>query len=85
MHEKEFIFSRDILSAAYNNPFAVYVFNNGFGVVKPGKLVVFDNVGNSVIRGRGDAFGNRTLNRVRPTCNSSIGILIPDDPAFSIG
>ena len=52
LYEKDFIFSRDILSASYN-PFAVYVFNNGFGVIKPGKLVVFDNVANSVIQEKG--------------------------------
>jgi phosphoglycerol transferase MdoB-like AlkP superfamily enzyme len=52
LYEKDFIFSRDILSANYN-PFAVYVFNNGFGVVKPDKLVVFDNVANSVIQEKG--------------------------------
>ncbi len=52
MFEKDFRFSRDILSASYN-PFAVYVFNNGFGVIKPGKLVIFDNVANRVIRDNG--------------------------------
>lgn len=52
IYEKEFVFSRDILNASYK-PFAVYVFNNGFGVVKPGKLVVFDNIGNSVVQEKG--------------------------------
>ena len=48
MYDAEFIFSHDILSRNYN-PFAVFVYNNGFGVVKPGGVWVFDNIANRVI------------------------------------
>jgi phosphoglycerol transferase MdoB-like AlkP superfamily enzyme len=48
MFDKNFIFSHDILSNNYE-PFAVFVYNNGFGVVKSGKILVFDNIANRVI------------------------------------
>ncbi len=52
MFDKDFIFSHDILSYNYK-PFAVFVYNNGFGVVKSGKIVVFDNIANRVIQEEG--------------------------------
>ncbi|MBA4058114.1 MAG: hypothetical protein C0490_25580 [Marivirga sp.] len=51
-YDKDFIFSHDILSRSYD-PFAVYVFNNGFGLVRPDKLFVFDNVANRMIMEKG--------------------------------
>ena len=38
-----------MLSSNYK-PFAVFVYNNGFGVVKSGRVVVFDNIANRVIQ-----------------------------------
>ena len=52
LYNKEFIFSHDILSSSYK-PFAVFVFNNGFGVVKNNGLTVFDNVANRIIQEKG--------------------------------
>jgi phosphoglycerol transferase MdoB-like AlkP superfamily enzyme len=49
MFDKNFIFSHDLLSRNYK-PFAIFVYNNGFGVVKSGKIVVFDNIANRVIQ-----------------------------------
>ena len=48
-HDSNFIFSHDILSSNYK-PFAVYVYNNGFGVVKSGRVLVFDNIANRIIQ-----------------------------------
>jgi phosphoglycerol transferase MdoB-like AlkP superfamily enzyme len=48
----EFKFGQNILSSSYN-PFAVYVFNNGFGLVKSDRLFVYDNVSNAVIQEEG--------------------------------
>ena len=52
MFDKDFIFSHDILSYNYK-PFAVFVYNNGFGIVKSGKILVFDNIANRVIQKEG--------------------------------
>ncbi len=48
----EFKFGQDILSNSYN-PFAVYVYNNGFGLVKPNRLFVYDNVSNAIVQQQG--------------------------------
>jgi phosphoglycerol transferase MdoB-like AlkP superfamily enzyme len=44
-YDDGFQFSHDILARNYK-PFAVYAFNNGFGMVKPEGILVFDNVAN---------------------------------------
>jgi phosphoglycerol transferase MdoB-like AlkP superfamily enzyme len=49
MYDNNFIFSHDILSSNYK-PFAVFVYNNGFGVVKSGTVLVFDNIANRIIQ-----------------------------------
>jgi phosphoglycerol transferase MdoB-like AlkP superfamily enzyme len=49
----EFKFGQNILGNAYN-PFAVFVFNNGFGMVRQDRLFVYDNVSNAVIQQSGD-------------------------------
>lgn len=49
----EFKFGQDIFGNAYN-PFAVYVFNNGFGMIRENRLFVYDNVSNAVIQQKGD-------------------------------
>jgi phosphoglycerol transferase MdoB-like AlkP superfamily enzyme len=57
---------RDIFHPAAR-PFAYYAFNDGFGLIQPGKQVVFDNVGKRVIMQTGDnreediAFGKSYL------------------------
>jgi phosphoglycerol transferase MdoB-like AlkP superfamily enzyme len=53
MHDDRFIFSQDIFNPAYR-PFAAYIFNNGFGFVQEGNIVVYDNNGKSVLREEGD-------------------------------
>jgi phosphoglycerol transferase MdoB-like AlkP superfamily enzyme len=52
LYNKDFIFSHNILSHSYD-PFAVFVYNNGFGLVKQDKLYVFDNVANRIILEKG--------------------------------
>lgn len=49
----EFKFGQNILGNAYN-PFAVYLYNNGFGMIKPDRLFVYDNVSNSIIQHDGN-------------------------------
>lgn len=48
----DFKFGQNILGNAYN-PFAVYVFNNGFGMIKSNGLYIYDNVSNSIIQQTG--------------------------------
>ncbi len=43
LYNNTFQFSHDIFSRNYN-PFAIFVFNNGFGIVKTDRVGVFDNV-----------------------------------------
>ncbi len=52
MDAKEFEFGQDMLGNNYN-PFAVYLYNNGFGMIKPDRLFVYDNVSNSIIQQAG--------------------------------
>lgn len=53
----EFKFGQNILGSSYN-PFAIYVFNNGFGMVKHSGLFVYDNVSNAVVRQTGSIMEN---------------------------
>jgi hypothetical protein len=53
MDAMPFSFGQNIFGDAYN-PFAVYVFNNGFGMVKDSGLFVYDNISNAVIQQKGD-------------------------------
>jgi phosphoglycerol transferase MdoB-like AlkP superfamily enzyme len=53
MDADEFKFGQDILGNNYN-PFAVYLYNNGFGMIKPDRLFVYDNVSNSIIQQSGN-------------------------------
>jgi phosphoglycerol transferase MdoB-like AlkP superfamily enzyme len=53
MDAHEFKFGQDILGNNYN-PFAVYLYNNGFGMIKPDRVYVYDNVSNSIIQKSGD-------------------------------
>ena len=48
-----FQFSQDILGDKMN-PFAVFIFNNGFGMVRADRLFVYDNVSNAVIQQKGE-------------------------------
>jgi phosphoglycerol transferase MdoB-like AlkP superfamily enzyme len=52
--DDKFIFSNNMLSPQYN-PFAVFVFNNGFGLLQPGKLLVYDNTAKAVIADEGNS------------------------------
>jgi phosphoglycerol transferase MdoB-like AlkP superfamily enzyme len=49
----DFKFGQNILGSSYN-PFAVFVFNNGFGMVRNEGLFVYDNVANAIIQQSGE-------------------------------
>ncbi|HTE34628.1 MAG TPA: LTA synthase family protein [Chryseolinea sp.] len=51
-YDSAFHFSHNMLARNYY-PFAMFVFNNGFGLVKAGKVVVFDNVAQKPMEERG--------------------------------
>jgi phosphoglycerol transferase MdoB-like AlkP superfamily enzyme len=53
MDAHEFKFGQNILGNNFN-PFAVYLYNNGFGMIRPGRLFVYDNVSNSIIQQAGN-------------------------------
>lgn len=53
VYDPAFIFSRDILSANYD-PFAVYVFKDGFGVVRDQSEAVYDMIQNNYTYKKGD-------------------------------
>ena len=53
MDADEFKFGQDIMGNNFN-PFAVYLYNNGFGMIKSDRLYVYDNVSNSIIQKAGD-------------------------------
>jgi phosphoglycerol transferase MdoB-like AlkP superfamily enzyme len=46
--DSRYTFSNNILATDYN-PFAVYIFNNGFGFIDNNRKVVYDNVGNQYL------------------------------------
>lgn len=48
MYDPAFIFSHDIFARNYD-PFAVYVFNNGFGMIRPDRKFIYDNFANKPI------------------------------------
>lgn len=52
MYDTRFGFSHNMLNPSYN-PFAVFIFNNGFGMIQQDKLLVFDNPSKSVIVNQG--------------------------------
>jgi phosphoglycerol transferase MdoB-like AlkP superfamily enzyme len=51
-NDDRFTFSNNILSD--HHPFAVYIFNNGFGLIQDDKYLVYDNNSKSVIAKNGD-------------------------------
>jgi phosphoglycerol transferase MdoB-like AlkP superfamily enzyme len=53
LDDSDFPFGQNILSPSYN-PFAVFVFNNGFGMIREDRLFVYDNVSNSIIQQQGN-------------------------------
>jgi phosphoglycerol transferase MdoB-like AlkP superfamily enzyme len=53
LQDKRFTFSHNILSQDYD-PFAVFIFNNGFGLVQQNKLLVYDNIGGAMIVDEGN-------------------------------
>lgn len=46
MYNEDFTFSRNIL-ATTSDSFVVFIYNNGFGLIKNGKRAVYDNVSNA--------------------------------------
>jgi phosphoglycerol transferase MdoB-like AlkP superfamily enzyme len=49
----DFKFGQNMLGTS-PNPFAVYIFNNGFGMIRENRLFVYDNVSGTVIQQKGD-------------------------------
>ena len=54
LRTKEFAFSNDLLDKNYRNPFAVFVFNNGYGFKTDTTMSVFDTIGNKFINEEGN-------------------------------
>jgi len=54
MRDRSFIFSHDMFDASYKNPFAVFVYNNGYGFKTDSTLNVFDTIGENYIREDGN-------------------------------
>lgn len=53
MHDPSFTFSHDLFNTAYKNPFAVFVYNNGYGFKTDSTLNVFDTIGKNYISEEG--------------------------------
>lgn len=53
MHDDAFIFSHDMFDVSYQNPFAVFVYNNGYGFKTDSTLHVFDTIGKNYISEEG--------------------------------
>ncbi|MFZ1808898.1 MAG: LTA synthase family protein [Cyclobacteriaceae bacterium] len=53
MRDNSFIFSHDMFDASYRNPFAVFVYNNGYGFKTDSTLNVFDTIGENYISEEG--------------------------------
>lgn len=54
MHDRSFIFSHDMFDTSYKNPFAVFVYNNGYGFKTDSTLSVFDTIGKNYIKEDGN-------------------------------
>jgi phosphoglycerol transferase MdoB-like AlkP superfamily enzyme len=48
----QFTFSHDMLNETYQ-PVAIFAYNNGFGLLRPGKILVFDNATSKYVREEG--------------------------------
>lgn len=53
LKDRSFIFSHDLFDASYKNPFAVFIYNNGYGFKTDSTLSVFDTVGQTYISEEG--------------------------------
>lgn len=54
MRDRTFSFSHDLFDKSYQNPFAVFVYNNGYGFKTDSTLYVFDTVGETYLREEGN-------------------------------
>ncbi|MEQ8361607.1 MAG: LTA synthase family protein [Cyclobacteriaceae bacterium] len=54
MRDRSFSFSHDLFDTSYKNPFAVFVYNNGYGFKTDSTLNVFDTIGENYIGEEGD-------------------------------
>lgn len=54
MRDRSFSFSHDLFDKSYKNPFAVFVYNNGYGFKTDSTLYVFDTVGETYLREDGN-------------------------------
>ncbi len=54
LRDRSFSFSHDLFDRSYTNPFAVFVYNNGYGFKTDSTLSVFDTVGETYILEEGN-------------------------------
>lgn len=54
MRDRSFSFSHDLFDKSYQNPFAVFVYNNGYGFKTDSTLYVFDTIGETYLREDGN-------------------------------
>jgi phosphoglycerol transferase MdoB-like AlkP superfamily enzyme len=54
IRDRSFSFSHDLFDKSYQNPFAVFVYNNGYGFKTDSTLYVFDTVGETYISEEGN-------------------------------
>lgn len=54
LRDSLFSFSHDLFDRGYTNPFAVFVYNNGYGFKTDSTLSVFDTIGKNYINEEGD-------------------------------
>ncbi len=54
LKDRAFTFSHDLFDTSYKNPFAVFVYNNGYGFKTDSTLSVFDTIGKTYILEEGN-------------------------------
>lgn len=76
LRDRSFEFSHDLFDKGYKNPFAVFVYNNGYGFKTDSTLSVFDTIGQSYITEDGNpsekekAFGKAYMQKLYWDFNS---------------
>ncbi|MEZ4971999.1 MAG: sulfatase-like hydrolase/transferase [Cyclobacteriaceae bacterium] len=76
LRDRSFEFSHDLFDEDYKNPFAVFIYNNGYGFKTDSTLSVFDTIGQSYITEEGNpsekekAFGKAYMQKLYWDFNS---------------
>ncbi|HRW99054.1 MAG TPA: sulfatase, partial [Cyclobacteriaceae bacterium] len=76
LRDRSFEFSHDLFDEGYRNPFAVFIYNNGYGFKTDSTLSVFDTIGQSYITEDGNpsekekAFGKAYMQKLYWDFNS---------------